>query len=384
MMDVRILSTLAETIERSRELLASRESTTQVLVLPLLRGLGYAVSNPLELRCGEPLGFADGGSATADIAIYEGDGKTLRMVVDVRALGADLWSRSPLAKAVGAAGLRFLVVTDGARYQIYGDLQRPGSIDDAPFCAFSLAGPDADYAHASATLSRFARDAFDPGALISKAEDEALTAALRQRLMRALRAPAAEPDFLRWLSEGIYEGKRTRPVLERLGRLAEEAVTPAILGLLSEDYIDALRERMQVANEIVARGALARPQAPRGAEPVVIAMIRKMAERAGSNPAEIVHRETTNYHGVGLKTPSRWFVRWFDGSRRRALTTLVPVEEARALVRGFVVEEAPQSFGVSRVQIDDAAQIWALEALVVRSLDICRRGDQLPLAAAAE
>ncbi|HFE46871.1 MAG TPA: hypothetical protein ENJ18_15495, partial [Nannocystis exedens] len=255
-MDARILSTLAETIESSRELLASRESTTQVLVLPLLRGLGYAVSNPLELRCGEPLAFEDGGSATADIAIYEGDGRTLRMVVDVRALGADLWIRSPLAKAVGAAGLRFLVVTDGARYQIYGDLRSPGSIDDAPFCAFSLAGADADHEHASAVLGRFSRDAFDPGALISKAEDEALICALRQRLSQALRTPAAEPDFLRWLSEGIYEGKRTRPVLERLGRLAEQAVTPAILGLLSEDYIDALRERMRMANEVVARGVI--------------------------------------------------------------------------------------------------------------------------------
>lgn len=382
-MDARILSTLAETIERSRDLLASRESITQVLVLPLLRSLGYAVSNPLELRCGEPLAFADGGSATADIAIYEGDGKTLRMIVDVRPLGSDLWSRSVLAKAIGD-GLRFLMITDGARYQIYADIQSPGTLDPTPLCSFAVAGPEADHAIASQLLSRFSRDAFEPRALISRAEDEVLRSALRERLTRALRAPAAEPDFLRWLSDGVYEGKRTRPVLERLGRLAEEAVTPAILTFLSEDYIDALRLRLRAASEAVGLGLIAAAEGRPAGEPEAISMIRSIAARAGADPADIVHRETTNYHGVGLKTPSRWFVRWFDGSRRRALTTLVPVSEARALVRGFVVEEAPQSFGISRILIDDPAQIWALEALLARSLDICRRGEQLPLTGAEE
>jgi len=384
-MDARILSTLAETIERSRALLSSRESITQVLVLPLLRGLGYAISNPLELRCGEPLVFGDGGSATADIAIYEGDGKTPRMVVDVRPLGGDLWAPSTLAKAVGSDGLRFLVVTDGARYQIYGDVQSPGRVDAAPFCAFSVAGPDADHGLASVILRRFSRDSFDPQALISKAEDDALRSALRERLTRALRAPAEDPDFLRWLSDGVYEGKRTRPVLERLGRLADQAVTPALLTLLSDDYIDALRIRLTAANEAVGRASIERPAGRGGgADPEAIEMIRSISARAGAMPSEIVHRETTNYIGVGLKTPSRWFVRWFDGSRRRALTTLVPVEEARTLVRGFVVEEAPQSFGVSRILLDEPAQIWALEALIVRSLDICRSGEQLPIAGSVE
>ncbi len=379
-MDARILSTLAETIERSRDLLVSRESITQVLVLPLLRSLGYAVSNPLELRCGEPMGFADGGSATADIAIYEGDGKTLRMIVDVRPLGSNLWAPSVLAKAIGE-GLRFLMVTDGARYQIYADIQSRGTLDPTPFCAFAVAGPEADHAIASQLLSRFSRDTFDPRALISRAEDEVLRSALRERLTRALRAPSTDPDFLRWISEGVYDGKRTRPVLERLGRLAEEAVTPAILTFLSEDYIDALRLRLRAATEAVGLGLIAGSEGRPAGEPEAVGMIRSIAARAGAEAADIVHRETTNYHGVGLKTPSRWFVRWFDGSRRRALTTLVPVEEAKGLVSGFVVEEAPQSFGVSRVLIDEPAQIWALEALIRRSLEICRRGEQLPITA---
>lgn len=378
-MDARILSNLADTVQRSGELLGSRESVTQALVLPLLRALGYAIADPLEVRCGQPLDLGGGESAAADIAIYEVRSQALRLLVDVRPLGADLWATSSLARALGGPlGVRFLVVTDGAHYHLYSDAQSPGAPDEAPFFAFSLVGPDADLALAAEVLTRFARDSFDPGALITRAEDDALREALCGRLVRALRAPADDPEFVRWLSEGLYEGKRTRPVLERLSRLAEEAAPTALLEVLAEEYIDALRLRLKAANAAAGRGIVSRPRAP-GGEPEAIAMIRAIAARAGAQPGEIVHRETTNYHGVGLKTPSRWFLRWFDGNRRRALTTLVPVEEAKALVRGFTVEEAPQSFGVSRVQIDDPAQLWALEALIARSLELCRRGEQLQI-----
>ncbi|MCA9660087.1 MAG: hypothetical protein KC486_17210 [Myxococcales bacterium] len=382
-MEARILSSLADTIQRSREFLGSRESVTQALVLPLLRALGYATSDPLELRCGQALDLQGGGSATADIAIYEGDGETLRLVLDVRPLGADLWARSALAPAVGAAkGLRFLAVTDGDRYHVYGDTQQPGALDPTPLFAFTLVGGEADHAAAAQVLTRFARDTFDPDALVTKAEDDALREALTARLVRALRAPAADPDFLRWISEGVYEGKRTRPVLERLGGLAEEAVTPAILAILSDDYIDHLHRRLRAANAAAAKSSILRPAPPRASagEPEVVETIRQIAARGGADPKDIAFRDTTNYLGIGLGTPGRWFLRWFDGNRRRALTTLVPAAEAEGLVKGFKVEEAPQSFGVSRVHIDDPAQLWALEALIVRSLEICRRGEQLAIA----
>lgn len=382
-MEARILSSLAEKIQRSREHLGSRESVTQALVLPLLRALGYATAEPVELRCGQPLDLGDGGSATADIAIYERDGETLRLVFDVRPLGADLWTPSALAPAVGKAkGLRFLFVTDGARYHLYGDTQQAGAIDAAPLFALTLVGGEADHDAAARVLRRFARDSFEPEALVTKAEDDALREALTSRLVRALRAPAEDPDFLRWLSDGVYEGKRTRPVLERLGGLAEEAVTPAILAILSDDYIDHLKMRLRAANAAAAKSSILRPQPPAegSGEPAIVATIRQIVGRGGADPKDIAFRDTTNYLGVGLGTSSRWFLRWFDGNRRRALTTLVPVGEARALVKGFTVEEAPQSFGVSRVQIDDPAQLWALEGLIMRSLDLCRRGEQLAIA----
>ncbi|MEZ4448512.1 MAG: hypothetical protein R3B09_03455 [Nannocystaceae bacterium] len=386
MIDARSLTALADKARRSHELLRSRESVAQALVLPLLRELGYPIADPREVRCGEALALGEGESVSADIAIFAADAPQPRMIVDVRPHGADLWARSPLARAIGrVAGLRFLVVTDGASYHLYADTAEAGVIDDAPFFAFSL---DADPEARAATLEvlgRLARDGFDVEFLVTRAEDESLRRALSRRLSAALRAPTDDPEFVRWLSEGVYEGKRTRPVLDRLSRIAGEAVMPAVLGVLGDEYLDGLRRRLTALSEAAGREAASRPSGPgpgRASEPPVVAMIREICRRAGADPAEIVWRETTNYIGVGFRHTSRWFLRWFDGSRRRALTTLVSVDEARALAP-FEVEGAPQSFGVSRVLLDAPEQVWALEALIKRSLDLCRHGEQLALADSA-
>lgn len=382
MIDARSLSALADKARRSQELLKSRESVAQALVLPLLRELGYPIADPREVRCGDALALGDGESVSADIAIYGVDGQP-RLIVDVRPLGADLWARSPLARAIGrVAGLRFLLVTDGGAYHLYADMVEPGAIDDAPIFAFTVGGDPEARAVAIGVLGRLARDGFDPESLLTRAEDEAMRQALSRRLGQALRAPADDPEFVRWLSEGLYEGKRTRPVLERLSRLAGDAVMPAVLGLLGDAYLDGLRRQLQALAEAAGREGAARPAgaaAGRSHEPAIVGMVREICRRAGVDPAEIVWRETTNYIGVGFRHTSRWFLRWFDGSRRRALTTLVPLDEAKALAP-FEVEGAPQSFGVSRVLLDAPEQVWALEALIRRSLDLCRHGEQLALA----
>jgi len=57
----------------------------------------------------------------------------------------------------------------------------------------------------------------------------------------------------------------------------------------------------------------------------------------------------------------------------KAITTLVSLEEAKALASGFEIEESPKAFGTTRVYIDSIDQVWALSALIMRSLEICKQ-----------
>ena len=378
-MEVRTLSSLVDALTRSREHLASRDAVVHALVVPLVRGLGYDPADPREVRVAFEVPLPTG-RAVADIALMDPGGERVRLLVDARPLGADLTARTALAPALGALpGLRLVLVTDGARLHLYGDLLQPGVLDEAPLAALDLAAADVDLEHAAALLGRLGRDRFQPDLLVGEVEDNLLRRALVDRLRAALRSPASDPEFVRWLSDGVYPGKRTRPVALRLARLAEEAVTPAVLGVLVEAHLEALRGRLTAACEAVGRELGPAAAAPTG-DPEIVRHVRELVRRSGGDPATIVARATTNYLAIGLRTPSRWFLRWFDGGRRRALTCLVPVAEARELAAPFEVEEAPQSFGVSRVLVDGPEQVWALGRLVARSLDLCRRGEQLALA----
>ena len=91
---------------------------------------------------------------------------------------------------------------------------------------------------------------------------------------------------------------------------------------------------------------------------------------AGCVPDEILFKDTTNYFNISYKRPTKWFLRYFGDSQRKAVITMVPLEEVRTLCPGFEVEEAPPVFGVSRVYIDSAPQVSGLKALVLRALEL--------------
>jgi len=93
-------------------------------------------------------------------------------------------------------------------------------------------------------------------------------------------------------------------------------------------------------------------------------MVAASKETGFKTPEDLIEG-ITKAHAKGSE------LRW-GSAGRAAITTLVPVEDARGLARGFQVEDAPRVFGVSRVYVDRVEDLQRLRGLVLRSLDICR------------
>jgi predicted type IV restriction endonuclease len=102
------------------------------------------------------------------------------------------------------------------------------------------------------------------------------------------------------------------------------------------------------------------------------ALIRDICAKGGTNPEEILYRDTTAYFNISYRRPTKWFLRFFSNAKRKSVVTWVPTAEAKQLVSGFVIEDAPVALGLSRVYLENIAQIWALKALVLRSLDLSK------------
>lgn len=393
-MNTKTLIDLAARYRENREFIANEEATKHSLVIPFLAALGYDTTSPREVRPEYAAEFTahDGKRSPdrMDYAVFDRTGKRHLLVVEVKTLGTNIEQRSPqLARYMSQLPeLRFGIMTDGCQYDFYGDLEQPNIMDETPFFHFSLDDPKLEYESVAQFLNKFSRDEFNAESLISEAEDSNYRQGMIEKLAAALRKPSSDEGFVRWLSDGVYPGMKTQNVLIRLGRLSGEAVRPAVLRVLGTDFLNELRSQIQGAGSLEAEeieepsedDAPPVEEAPRperrtvttGEELAFYEKVKEICTRAGVESTDLLMKDTLNYFNVSYQRPTKWFVRFFGDSQRKAVSTWVPVDEARRLAEGFEVEEAPHAFGVSRAYVESADQVGRLDKLIIRSLEICK------------
>lgn len=410
-MEANQLLELVKRYQENRPFITNEETAKMALVVPFIRLLGYDPNSPREVRLEYTAEFVQGDGKRypdrMDFAIFDQTGSKALMVIETKPLGTDLPSKAQqLARYIAQLpDLHFGIITDGCHYLFYGDLESPNQMDKEPFFSFSLDDPKADWAKVAKFLSKFSRESFNAETLITDAENSRYRQAMIDRLATALKNPAGDEGFLRWLTEEVYKGKRTVAVMARLAEVAREAIEPALLRVLEDDFVDKLKERITRIRETGGepREPAPAPQAAAKPEPAkageagakeappkegaaeekarataettaeeleFYSVVRDICAKSGINPEEVLYRDTVNYFNVSYRKPARWFLRLFSGARRKSVISLVPVEEARQLVSGFTIEEAPAVYGASRVYIESMPQMWALKALVMRSLEL--------------
>lgn len=401
-MDAKALRDLGRRHQENREFITNEEMTKASLIVPFISALGYDPSSPREVRLEYTAEFTSNDGKRSpdrmDYAIFDASGQIPILVIEAKPLGANVRARSPqLARYMSQLPqLRFGIITDGCEYLFYGDLAQPNVMDETPFFSFSLADPKLDYDSVAKFLCKFSRAEFKTEKLVADAEDSNYRQQFIDKLALALRTPESDERFVKWLSDGIYQGNRTQSVLDRLTRITREAIQPAILRIIGDDFVSDLRNRIydvarpteQPAATDPAITPAARDQdvSCNGSEPnatkgIVTTeeelefhrKVRDVCVKNGEAPDSILYRDTVYYFNVSFGTPTRWFVRLFSGGKNKAITTLVPLEEAKSLASTFEIEDSPKAFGLTRVYIDSIDQVWALSALVMRSLEICKQ-----------
>jgi hypothetical protein len=397
--DANQLMDLVSRYQENKQFISNEETAKVALIIPFIKLLGYDPTAPREVRLEFAADFVQGDGKRLpdrmDFAIFDRAGEKPLIVIEAKPLGTDLRSKSQqLARYLAQMpDLHFGIMTDGCHYQFYGDLESPNVMDPEPFFVFSLEDEKADWAKTAKFLSKFSREAFNAQTLVTDAENSRYRQGMVEKLSSALKAPSEHESFLNWLTADVYKGVRTKTVRERLAEVAKEAIEPALLRVLGDDFLAKLQERIQLLNE---PGERARPEAKVAAIPLVeeggsvaevrprqgiettdeerefFGVVRDICVKLGCDGDDLLQRDTTNYFNVSYKRPTKWFIRLFSGGRRKSVATWVPVEEARALALGFEVEPAPSAFGVSRIYIGSVPELWALTAVIAKSLEICQ------------
>ena len=198
------LEALADKVTKHREVLATEEAAKTALVLPFLQALGYDVFNPSEVV---PEFTCDVGMKKGEKVDYairlDGD---VRMLVECKPANGELSLRHAhqLYRYFGATNAKFAILTNGACFKFYSDLDASNRMDDSPFFEFDLCNlRKSDIRN----LAKFQRADFD----VDRIVETAANLQMESQVVAAIEKEFAEPsgELIRVIAARISDRRQT-------------------------------------------------------------------------------------------------------------------------------------------------------------------------------
>lgn len=334
---------LSARIEKQKDLIQTEEATKTAFVMPFINLLGYDVFNPAEVV---PEFTADVGTKQGekvDYAIFKDD--EVIMLIECKKFGDDLSDvhTSQLYRYFSVVHARIAVLTDGALYRFYTDLEETNIMDTKPFLEFNMLDIQQPLVN---ELKRFTKPAFNLSETLTAASDLKYTKEIKQTMMEQFESPAE--DFVRFFLSSVYSGVKTQSVIHQFTDIVKRA--------LNQFMNEAINQRLQSA---IATGTPVDPpeldeievdeEEDEEAEPRIVTTEEelegfftvKSIVREVVAADRIVHRDTIRYMTVVL-----------DNSRRKPICRLYFNSSTKYL--GIINEEGRHE----RVVIESVDDIY--------------------------
>lgn len=326
---------LAELQKRSlehREVLLTEEAAKTALVMPFLQALGYDVFNPGEVI---PEFTADVGTKKGEKVDYAicSAGK-VNILVECKPSSAELSINhaSQLFRYFSVTDARVAILTNGAIYQFYSDVDTPNKMDQRPFYTFNM---DAIRPGDVKTLEHFTKSGFDIDRIVREAGNLKLQSLIRKELEKEFAAPSEE--FVRLIAGRVHSGRLTPPIRETIGRLLVGSISGLVRDLVNDRLSSALNASNPTATEDAAEADGSPPD-----EAVVITtpeeisgfhIVQAIASQL-VDPKRIVMRDAKSYCAILLDDNNRKTVArlHFNGLTSKYLGTFSGKDEQRHLL----------------------------------------------------
>jgi len=212
----------------------SEEATKQAVVLPFLKELGFDVFDTTEVIP----------EYTADVGIKKGEkvdyavaiGDRIEFIIEAKPLNANLGNvqYSQLYRYFGVTEGRIAILTNGADYWFFTDIDAPNRMDERPFFKFSLeAYDDADLRE----LEKFSKSAFNIDLVQETAAGLKYSRLAAAYITEQIQSP--DDEFVKLVGRSFYEGNLTAKVVEGL--------KPNIRRAFDDIIRQRVRQRLEVA-----------------------------------------------------------------------------------------------------------------------------------------
>jgi len=247
------LKQLAVRTEQLKDKINTEEATKTSLILPFFQALGYDIFNPMEFT---PEYVADVGikkGEKVDYAILKDEKPTI--LIEAKWCGGPLEPHdSQLFRYFGTSAAKFAILTNGLIYRFYTDLDESNKMDLVPFMEFNILNIKDELVP---ELKKFQKLNFDVDAIFSSASDLKYSNAIKQALTQQLSSPS--DDFIGYILSEVYNGKRTKPIIEKFKDITKRALTQWVNNILNEKFQNAMKTTAQKNTAPVGEAAATTP-----------------------------------------------------------------------------------------------------------------------------
>ena len=214
------LQSLSKKIAQQASAITTEEATKNAFVMPFLHNvLGYDVFDPTEVI---PEFTADTGikkGEKVDYAILK-DGQ-VQILVECKKYSEKLSAKhaGQLFRYFSVTNARIGVLTNGAQYEFYTDLDAPNKMDEKPFLILDLEDIDE---HIVPEVLKLTKSSFDVDSVVDAAGELKYLSQIKKLLNEQFNAP--EEEFVKFFASRIYDGVLTAKVKHTFADITAKAL----------------------------------------------------------------------------------------------------------------------------------------------------------------
>jgi hypothetical protein len=239
-------------------------------------------------------------------------------------------------------GAKFGLLTNGIDYWFFTDLERQNVMDAKPFMAFDITQiKDATIEE----VKRFHKSYFDSSAVSDAASELWYVNAVKSLMQQELKAPSEE--FVRFvLYKGVYEGQKTKSVVEHFTSIVQKSFSQMVADMVSERLQTALaaqsKEESLDAEKEAAKTADEKRIETTAAELEAFLIVKSILRRVVA-AERIQYKDRQTYFAVQLDNNShkpicrlylegpRWYVGLFDREKNETRNKIASLDDLFSL-----------------------------------------------------
>nr|WP_243855446.1 type I restriction enzyme HsdR N-terminal domain-containing protein [Aquabacterium sp. A08] len=335
---------MSNRIKRQRDHVKTEEAVKTAFILPFIQALGYDVFNPAEVI---PEHTADHGVKKGEKVDYaiKLDNKIM-ILIECKQVDAPLEAKhaGQLFRYFTVTEARFGVLTDGARYLFYTDLEAPNKMDERPFFEFNLL----DFNEAAVNeLKKFSKPGFDVETIVSTASNLKYLRALLTEIRNEFASPSE--DLVRLLVSRVLPGARfTAQVKEQYTELTRRALEAFMNDSINLRLKSAMTDAPAVVTPTSAPASATPNEVTQDASSDDREIITTEEEVAAHRIIQAIGSEIVDPEDIVMRDAKSYCAILYKDNNRRPIARLY-FNRKKALQVGIFIEDGETKHDIERL-----------------------------------